>query len=133
MFEHFWGAYPRKVSRGAAVKVWTRLNPNTGLAELILKAIEAQKEWRKLAEEANKALPRWERIFIPTWKYPATWLNQQCWLDELPPIFPAAKKKERRFIGCTDCGKPFTVRLNGRPYCTRCYDKCAHPELFPRK
>ena len=70
-FEKFWLIYPKKVGKGAAFASWQKIGVNNGLAEKILKAVEAQKTW-----------PQWSRDegqFIP---YPATWLNQKRWDDE---------------------------------------------------
>lgn len=72
-FEQFWAAYPRKQGKGEAVKAFARLRPDDALLETIRMAITAQaatEQWRK--DGGN---------FIPM---PATWLNQQRWLDELP-------------------------------------------------
>ena len=78
MFEQFWALYPKRVAKGAAIKAWAKLN-------------EAEKE------EALEALPNhlkyWklkntEKEYIP---FPATWLNQMRYLDELdfePPKKP---------------------------------------------
>jgi hypothetical protein len=78
MFDEFWALYPKRVAKGAAIKAWAKLN-------------EAEKE------EALEALPNhlkyWklkntEKEYIP---FPATWLNQMRYLDELdfePPKKP---------------------------------------------
>ena len=78
MFDEFWALYPKKVAKGAAIKAWAKLT-------------EAEKE------EALEALPNhlkyWklkntEKEYIP---FPATWLNQMRYLDELdfePPKKP---------------------------------------------
>lgn len=129
MFEHFWSTWPKgkKFGKGAALKAWKKLNPNTGLAEQIIKAVEAQKAWRQRVEKANALLPRWQQTFLPHWKHPATWLNQECWLDDIPDALGEAKRSEK--IVCHDCGGEFKARYCGVPYCLRCYDKHAHPEL----
>lgn len=70
-FELFWQAYPRRQGRGAALRSWERLKPTDALLARMLAAIEQQRQ-----------LPDWLREngrFIP---HPATWLNQQRWLDE---------------------------------------------------
>lgn len=70
-FSEFWNAYPRKKSKGAALKAWKRIAPNHDLAEQIIGAIQAAKaseDWRR---ENGR--------FIP---YPATWLNARGWEDE---------------------------------------------------
>ncbi|ATJ90427.1 hypothetical protein HK16_09755 [Acetobacter senegalensis] len=63
-FDAFWDAYPRKVSKGHALKAWGTAIRKTPAAEII----------RAVAET------RWSRNpkFIP---YPATWLNGERWND----------------------------------------------------
>lgn len=68
-FAEFYTLYPKKMARPVAEKSWNRLSP----AE---------------REAALKALPNhirtWDdRQFIP---YPATWLNQRRWEDEIEPV-----------------------------------------------
>ena len=70
----FWTAFPKKRSKGAAEKVWKRLNHGPEMVAAMLAAIEALKlspEWQKDGGQ-----------FIP---YPATWLNAKGWEDEIPP------------------------------------------------
>lgn len=72
-FLSFWTAYPRKVSKAQAQKVWQKINPDSFLQEQILKSLEwqsLQPDWQK---EGGK--------FIP---HPATWLNGRRWEDEQP-------------------------------------------------
>ena len=80
-FDEFWKAYPRKVGKVAAKKVWFRIKPTAELQANILAAIIQQK----------KSL-QWQRDngqFIPN---PSTWLNQCRWDDELPVSVSNAKK-----------------------------------------
>lgn len=67
-FEKFWKLYPRRAGKGGAEKAWAKAikvdEPETILAYL--------EKW-----VASGKLP--EMQFIP---YPATWLNQQRWLDD---------------------------------------------------
>lgn len=69
-FELFWDAYPRKVGKIAAKKAF--LKTSEEIFPDILRAIEEQ-----------KLLPQWQKNdgeFIP---YPATWLNQGRWEDDV--------------------------------------------------
>lgn len=69
-FLSFWDAYPRKVSRAAAVKVWRRLAPDAELQATMLAALDAQKR-----------APQWsDKQFIP---HASTWLNGRRWEDEI--------------------------------------------------
>ena len=73
-FNKFYAVYPKKKGKQEAQKAWNKLKPDNLLLEKILKALELQLstiEWKK---ERGK--------FIP---YPATWLNQRRWEDEISP------------------------------------------------
>lgn len=71
-FDKFWQAYPRKVSKKEAQKSWKKINPSLELFEKILKALEMVKQTEQWKKDNGK--------FIP---YPATWLNQERWTDEI--------------------------------------------------
>lgn len=73
-FEEFWKSFPKKASKGSALKAWNKLRPGKELREKIMAAIERAKK----SEQWNRENGR----FIP---YPATWLNAQGWEDELEP------------------------------------------------
>ncbi len=71
-FDLFWKSYPRKVGKGNARKIWARLKPDAELLQQILSKVEA-----------CKSTPQWQSDngqYIP---YPATWLNQCRWEDEV--------------------------------------------------
>ena len=71
LFNRFWQAYPRKVGKGSAQKVFDRLQVDRPLLEEMLCKIEQAKrshQWQDMQ-------------YIP---YPATWLNGRRWEDELP-------------------------------------------------
>ena len=74
-FEKFWLAYPDKRSRQRAWAAFQQLNPSESLVNSMLNALQQQKQYR----ESQKAQGLW----IPPWKYPANWLAQRCWEDEL--------------------------------------------------
>lgn len=72
-FESFWEAYPKKKSKGGALKAWKK---SIGLPDIqrLLEIIQLAKqtdEWRKDGGQ-----------FI---KYPATWLNDRGWEDDYTP------------------------------------------------
>ena len=71
-FDKFWQAYPKKVSKKQAQKSWKKINPSLELFEKILKALEMVKQTEQWKKDNGK--------FIP---YPATWLNQERWADEI--------------------------------------------------
>jgi len=68
-FDTFWSAYPVKKGKGAAEKSWQKLSPDL---QTVIIAIEAQKQSDQWTKDKGK--------FIP---YPATWLNQKRWEDEV--------------------------------------------------
>ena len=72
-FAKFWAAYPRKEAKQTAKKAFEKLNPTEELLQEMLKAVERFKTSAQWQEEGGR--------FIP---YPATWLNQRRWEDELP-------------------------------------------------
>ena len=78
-FQTFWELYPKKVAKGAAIKAWQKLNQ----AERI-EAVEALPNHLKYWKFKGT-----DKEFIP---YPATWLNQMRWLDELD--FEESKPKK---------------------------------------
>src|ERR1043165_5253240 len=70
-FEVFWTQYPRKRNKGAAEKVWGKLQPDPALLTVMLGKIEQAKQtidWQKSKGQ-----------YIP---YPATWLNGKGWEDD---------------------------------------------------
>lgn len=72
MFKIFWEEYPKKKSKGEALKSFKKIKPNEELFQIIisqLKLFKKTKEWKKDKGQ-----------FIP---HPATWLNQKRWEDEI--------------------------------------------------
>lgn len=70
-FESFWRAYPRRVGKGAAKKVWGRLNVSAQLQDAMMQALTWQCQRLQWQRDGGQ--------FIP---HPATWLRQERWLDE---------------------------------------------------
>lgn len=68
LFIEFWEAYPRKTDKQKASKIFKRSGIDRVLLDIILKALEWQKE-------SNS----WKEGFIP---YPSTYLNNSRWEDE---------------------------------------------------
>ena len=70
-FEEFWGLYPRRVSKGQAVKAWGAALKLPGVdAATILSGLTAQ----------LPALAARDPRYV---KHPSSWLNAQCWADEI--------------------------------------------------
>ena len=74
-FEKFWDLYPQKKSKQKAWEAFQALNPDETLCAEILAALKAQ----ITMTQRQKAQGHW----VATWKYPANWLAQSAWLDEL--------------------------------------------------
>lgn len=69
-FDAFWDAYPRKDSKAASLKAFSKIAPDEQLYEQILAGVrraETSEQWRKDGG-----------AFIP---HASTWLNQQRWED----------------------------------------------------
>ncbi|MFA5140426.1 MAG: hypothetical protein WC728_14435 [Elusimicrobiota bacterium] len=71
-FAEFWTAYPRRVGRQAALRVWKRLRPDVSLCARIMRAVETQRRCDQWMKDGGQ--------FIP---HPTTWLNQGRWDDEV--------------------------------------------------
>ena len=78
-FAVFYGLYPRKMARKDAEKAWNKLTPDQQL-----ECIEAMPNYLKYWKIKETA-----KDFIP---YPATFLNQERWTDEID-IEPLKKPK----------------------------------------
>lgn len=72
-FDAFYASYPRKVKPRDARKAWDKLKPDAELQARILSAIAAQKLTQQWLKDGGQ--------FIP---YPATWLNDGEWDNEVP-------------------------------------------------
>lgn len=74
-FEKFWEAYPKKVGKKVAKKVWLKLKPTEDMLNVMLKAINICKFSRQWQSDEGRYIPN-----------PATWLNQERWKDEILEI-----------------------------------------------
>jgi hypothetical protein len=84
-FAIFWGVYPTKVGKQAAMKAWDRAIQNADSATIVEGA-------RRYADDPNRH---------PSYTaHPSTWLNAGRWADDpLPPreLNPAEKKAQEAF------------------------------------
>lgn len=71
-FAEFWQAYPRKISKQQAQRAWEKLNPSDETMGLIIHALDRFKQSSQWIQNNGQYIP-----------YPATWLNQRRWEDEL--------------------------------------------------
>lgn len=114
LFDRFWSAYPRKVSKGTARKTWENLGPDKDMTDMIVLALDAQKRWRK--REAKKNM----NDSVPPWKYPATWLNGECWSDEIPSSSGFVEQSAGNSLPC-NCGQPSVVYNGEGKWCAECF------------
>lgn len=74
-FKKFWKEYPKKVDRKITEKLWLKLKPSSKLSETIINSLIKQKA-SKIAEKRKEG-------WTAEWKLATTWLNGECWTDEL--------------------------------------------------
>jgi len=76
-FEEFWNCYDKKADKKKCGKAYVKLLTDKGvdLHDIIMNALSAQKKSRDAAD----ALGIWQ----PFRKQPLTWLNGNCWEDEV--------------------------------------------------
>ena len=72
LFDEFWEVYPKKVSKQVAIKAWKKINPSPELVKKIVNSVEIQSHSEQWRRDNGR--------FIP---YPATWLNNRRWEDEV--------------------------------------------------
>lgn len=87
-FEKFWENYPEKKSKQKAWDVFKKLNPDENLISKILTALEVQITASLQSQQT--------RHWIPPWKFPANWLEQQCWNDEAQVELEQVNTHEQR-------------------------------------
>lgn len=77
MFEKFWGEYRQKNGKDKkkAKEIFKRIKPDDQLLDKMLEAIKNQDEEKKILKRRGE--------FAPEWKMAKTWLNGECWTDEV--------------------------------------------------
>ncbi len=74
LFAKFWSLYPNKAdkkrARGVFIKSLSKCSGHDIISSLIAKIEENEK-----CEKAG--------VWVPFWKHPTTWLNGECWNDEI--------------------------------------------------
>ncbi len=124
-FERWWTTYPHKVGKGQALKAWDKMMKGKTPEEVdalwrqMILAIDAQKKHREHAKRTGQ--------FMPEWKHPATWLNGQCWLDEVPKVTLPGEKETKAAVLC-ECGAKAVVVRDDDRFCPRCYVNKTDPE-----
>lgn len=74
-FEKFWTLYPLKKSKQSAWSQFQALRPNDELLRRIFIALEMQTAFYNELQRKGQ--------WVPGWKFPANWLAQECWEDEI--------------------------------------------------
>ncbi|WKW86092.1 hypothetical protein SEA_JONJAMES_118 [Gordonia Phage JonJames] len=103
-FESWWQVYPRRVGKAAAEKSW-------------LKAVKAGNDPAQLEKGASAYADhlkrsRTEARFI---KNPATWLNQECWLDEYDTNQPEGSNMGQAVSRLAAYAQNHAKQIGGRP------------------
>ncbi len=100
-FAEFWEAYDYKKKQPDALKAWRKINPDEELRAKIV----AQAKATRVANPGREF-----------YAYPATWLNGECWNDEIVPRSVGAPAMHRP-------GVPVSLDASGV--------RIAHPERMP--
>lgn len=98
-FDHFWRMYPEKKSRERAFEIFQQINPDEHLLQIMLQALDSQIK----AQQAKEAHGEW----VPAWKFPANWLSQKCWEDEVKIELKQEKRNEKRRTNTGRAHDPF--------------------------
>lgn len=74
-FEKFWALYPTKTGKQKAWEIFQELQPADDLLNQMLVALQEQIELYNALQHRG--------VWTPKWKFPANWLVQHAWEDEL--------------------------------------------------
>ncbi len=83
-FEAFWHVYPKKRSKGQAVRAWNKLAPTEQLQATLLAALKRAVTSADWLKDQGRYIP-----------YPATWLAAAGWEDEYQDAPPGAPQKSQ--------------------------------------
>jgi uncharacterized protein YdaU (DUF1376 family) len=86
-FDEFWLVYPRKVGKGAALRKWRQIKPDSSLTQEIISSIRQHAESDQWLKDGGQ--------FIP---HPTTFLGQQRWLDEVPVAVDSNEAVKAEFM-----------------------------------
>lgn len=82
-FEKFWDLYPLKKAKQNTWEVFQTLNPAPELIAQINSALAQQIQFHQQQQSHGH--------WVAAWKYPANWLSQHCWEDEIQIETPQEK------------------------------------------
>lgn len=106
LFDKWYSHYPRKKDKGHARKAFERINPSEEMVEGMINAIDLQIKEMEVRRQRG--------LQVPDWKYPATWLNGECWLDEVdlqPDFIDESVKKLNNPAKIGESTKEYEQRL----------------------
>lgn len=107
-FEMFWGRYPRRVAKKEAEKAWKRIDPSEH--PKILAGVEKHRKSEDWTDNGGKYVP-----------YPATYLNNERWTDELEGDLSMGEccwnRNGNREPGKPKCTTSGSTEKNGIVYC----------------
>ena len=113
-FDLFYGVYPKKSSKGAARKTWLKMTKGMSREDFdnhvrkLCLAVESHIRARKRLNDKG--------AFVADWKLPATWLNAECWLDDVGDF----EEKDRARIKLGQCSHPQCQNEIHGPQFRRC-------------
>lgn len=107
--QDFWPAVPTKIGKGAARKAWRNARRNTD-CQTILDGLTQYRSY----EARRRQQPDYRPL------HPATWLNQERWLDE-----PESQRQTAEPTACAcGCGKTPTIQRDNKWWASsQCYYK----------
>lgn len=123
-FNEFWNVYNKKVSKPKAITAYNRALKKVDHRTIM----DALKKQKKLWVGKDKA-------YI---KHPTTWLNQECWEDEIEHIQPAKEFIKPKFqktpsglykAWCMKCGN----KLLPNEYQIKGSSECCGVDMLPEK
>ncbi len=91
--------YPEKKSRERAFEMFQQINPDEHLLQTMLQALDSQIK----AYQTKEARGEW----APAWKFPANWLSQKCWEDEVTIELKQEKRNEKHRANTGATHDPF--------------------------
>ena len=97
-FAEFWAEYPKKVGKGAAEKAFRKLKAS--VYPLLIPAIERQRRTAQWQKDGGQYVPN-----------PATWLNQERWLDEIRDPVPRGGRVQEHNGSLTELQKEAVRKL----------------------
>ncbi len=82
LFDTFWAAYPKKVAKDKARRAFCKLRPDAALVDRMIADVNRRKQLPQWGKEGGQYIP-----------YPATYINDRRWEDQVdvpaPPSAPA--------------------------------------------